>query len=281
LTRIETKGVVVEPPEVPAVIGDEQHHLAPDRSRWQSRWVPVAAVTAVLLLGFGAWGWVARPLGSGSVLGANKFVTGAQSATIELRDSTVVRLAPHSRLQLVDVRGVRAVSLEGRAYFAVAKDPRLPFRIRTDAGDLTVLGTRFDVEAARRDLRLMVVEGSVALRSVDHGEVKVVAGEMSQVKEGRLLPVMRIPNIETAIAWTGTFLAFQTTPMRDAVQEIERQYHVRVRLMDHSLADRTLTMWFVDEPLETVLGVVCLVLESRCSLDGDKVTIEPKTSDQR
>jgi len=157
----------------------------------------------------------------------------------------------------------------------VAKNPRLPFRIQTDAGVVTVLGTRFDVEASAADLRLVVVEGRVALTPPGHEKVEIGAGEMSQVKSGRLLPVIKVPAVNAVIGWTGSFLAFQATPLRDAAREIERQYGVRMHLADSSLASRTLTTWFADERLETVLGVICLVLESKCSVDGSDVTIEP------
>jgi len=275
MTQLESKRSVAESPAASIVTADERYSYPPLTPWWRLWSVRVGAIAAVVLLGVGTAVWQAAfSPGARSGVGAKQFVTGAQSATIELKDSTVVRLAPHSRLQLLEARGVRAVSLEGRAYFAVAKNPSLPFRIRTDAGDITVLGTRFDVETAHRDLRLMVVEGRVALRSPDQRKVEVAAGEMSQVKEGRLLPVVRVPDMDAAIGWTGTFLAFQATPLRDALREIERQYHVRVVVTDSAITDRTLTMWFSDEPLDTVVGVICLVLESRCSLDGEKITIQ-------
>jgi transmembrane sensor len=277
MTQLERGRSCAEPPRSEQVTGvGRQAVVLRKRRSFLGR--PVAlAIAATLVAAVGAGVWQAsssfrfRP-----AFGAEQFVTGpAETATIVLKDSTVVRLAPQSRLRLLEVPGVRAVVLEGRAYFAVAKNGRLPFRIQTNAGEVTVLGTRFDLEASQQDLRLVVVEGQVTLKPTGKAKVAIVAGEISQVKAGRLLPVLRVPDASAAIAWTGSFLAFQGTPVRDAVREIERQYGVHVHLADSSLADRTLTMWFANERLESMLGIVCLVLESTCSVAGSEITIKP------
>src|SRR5207247_1917000 len=85
--------------------------------------------------------------------GAQEFVTGAtEAATIHLRDGTVVRLAPQSRLRLTGVPGVREVTLDGRAYFAVAKLAGRPFTVKSRGGQAVVLGTRFEVDARGEEM---------------------------------------------------------------------------------------------------------------------------------
>ena len=276
MTDLEGERHRPEPPPVGLITGTRRLSAQPRPNRSAVRRFGALAVAAAAVLAVGAVVWRTRAPAGPPVFGAEQFVTGpAETATIQLRDSTVVRLAPKSRLRLLQVAGVRAVVLEGRGYFAVAKNADLPFRIQTEAGTLTVLGTRFDVEASNRDLRLVVVEGRVALVPANSPRVVVTAGEMSQVKSGRLLPVIKVPDVAAVTRWTGSFLAFQGTPFREAVREIERQYGVRVTVTDASLADRTLTMWFADERLDTVLGIVCLVLESKCTVNGANVTIQP------
>ncbi len=273
MTELEGDRRVPEPPPVGLITGK----LRPVVMRASlGRRFGILGLAAAAVLAVGGVVWRTRAPSGPPVFGAEQFVTGpAETATIQLKDSTVVRLAPKSRLRLLQVAGVRAVVLEGRGYFAVAKNAELPFRIQTDAGTLTVLGTRFDVEVSNQDLRLVVVEGRVALVPTNSQRVVIGAGEMSQVKAGRLLPVIKVPDVTAVTRWTGSFLAFQGTPFREAIREIERQYGVRVTVTDPTLSDRTLTMWFADERLDSVLGVVCLVLESKCTVNGANVTIQP------
>lgn len=248
--------------------------FAHQRTRRPARWgARIAAAAAVVLLSVSVWQLRQNtPLDLG--FGAEEFVTGAgQTATVALRDGTVIRLAPESRLRLTGNLHEREVSLTGRAYFAVAHREGKPFRVRSIAGDVTVLGTRFDLRTDREDLRLVVVEGRVAVSARGH-ENEVRAGEMNEVVEGTLLPVAKAANVESTLDWTGRFLAFQSTPLEQVAREIERQYDVDVQIMDDVLAERTITTWLSDRSLEDVLRIVCAVAVAECSADDGVVTIQ-------
>ena len=88
-----------------------------------------------------------------------------------------------------------------------------------------------------------------------------------------LTPPAPLETPAAAPAWLGNFLTFQTTPLRDAVREIERAYGVRVVLGDSALAGATITATFTDRPVADVVDVVCVVLGATCSWTGDAVTM--------
>lgn len=284
--------VVVGPPPAvadivgrDAAVGPEVVRLSPRsrtapkalRSRtWRRRWITAAA--AVMILAPAAWTLktlLIRPQAAPLALGADEFVTGSsQIATVGLRDGSVVRLAPSSRLQLSGTAEDREIALRGRAYFAIAPDETRPFRIRAEAGSVTVLGTRFDLQGEGDDLRVIVVEGRVVL-SAGGRQAVVGAGEVGRIVGATLVPTVRIPDIFTMIDWVGNFLAFQATPLGQVADEIERAYDVQVEITDDSLSERTVTGWFSDKTLDEVLRIVCTVAVARCTTEGDVVTIEP------
>jgi ferric-dicitrate binding protein FerR (iron transport regulator) len=244
------------------------------RNRWPS-WIklPLAAA-AVAVLTFLATGGARLLLERHSGFGADEIVASASGpTTVELVDGTVVRLAPKSRLRLRPDSGGRFVALEGRAYFAVAKKGGAPFRIRTAAGVVTVTGTRFDLDADRQNLRLIVVEGRVVL-STSRTQTEVTAGQVMRVVEGTAAPVASVSELGPLVDWVGNFMAFQATPLREVAREIETRFPVRVVIPDSALADRTITAWFADLSLEKVLEVVCVVASARCSVDGEVVTMK-------
>jgi len=96
------------------------------------------------------------------------------------------------------------------------------------------------------------------------------------VRNGETAPVVRVPDIGAVVQWTGDFLAFQSTPLRDAAQEIERVYRVRVEISDAQLAQRVITAWFRDKSLDQVVDVVCLAVAARCSIEDGVVRILPE-----
>lgn len=245
------------------------------RPRWRLLAGAVSAAAAVVVANFALDDFgVQRP--GGAEFEADEFVTGtAETATVTLRDGTVVRLGPQSRLWLSGRGRTREVSLRGRAFFAVAKDPARPFRIETTAGQVEVLGTRFEIRTADDDMRVVVVEGRVALAGRG-GRAEVQAGEMRRIVAGTALPAVKIPDIASAVNWLGDFLAFQETPLGDAAREIEQLYGTRIEITDSTLAAQTITTWFADQPIEQVMTIFCMVAEARCIERDGRITVGPE-----
>lgn len=209
-------------------------------------------------------------------LGSAEFVTDtAETATARLDDGSVVRLAPRSRLRVSDAGRVRESWLDGEAYFAVAHDKSRPFHVRTRAGTVEVLGTRFDLRVEGDGLRLIVTEGRVALRTLTGARREVVAGEMGTVGSDGRINVEPVPDTADLMAWTKGFLVFQDTPLRQVARELEARYSVRILLPDSALAERKVTAWFTHQDLQQTLFAICRAVQAHCTLDGSVASIEP------
>ena len=204
-----------------------------------------------------------------------EIVTGAtELSTVTLGDGSVVRLAPSSRLRLPRGLHAREVWLEGRAYFAVAHDPRRRFKVHTDLGDAVVLGTRFDLRTDGGQLRLLVVEGRVQLETSGH-TVAVDAHRLADITAAQEPAIAEVDEqyIQRTLDWTGNFLAFESTPLRAVALELGQHYSVAITVTDSTLAKKTVTGWFADEPLEDVLMLVCRAVRARCAVLESGVTI--------
>jgi ferric-dicitrate binding protein FerR (iron transport regulator) len=224
------------------------------------RWLARAAAVVLLVTG----GWVAHRFTEPAPREIGNLVTASdETTTFRLADGTVIRLAPSSRLRITT--GRREVWLDGRAYLAVAHDDRWPFIVRTRAGDAVVLGTRFEIDSRDYDMRVVVVEGRVAMTS-GQDTITVRAGEMSRLIGGNPSPVVKVSDVSELIDWTGVLLAFQATPLSEVLDEIRRAYHVRITLRDSTLLGETVTAWFQNQGLDEVMKVVCGVLTADCLL---------------
>ena len=237
----------------------------PLRSR-AGRWFPWAvAAAAVLVAGLN----VRHPSRTEGWSPA-EIVTGQhEMTTVRLGDGTVVRLAPSTRLQ---VGGNREVMLEGHAYFAVTRGLDEPFLVRTRAATARVLGTRFELDTDAETLRLLVLEGRVALEAPENS-VEVTAGEQTAVRDRAAARPTRVADPDAAMTWLGSLLVFQGMPLRGVVQEIQNRYGVRVLVGDSALLDETITAMFTDRSIEDVVGVICSVLAAPCSVRAGVVSI--------
>jgi ferric-dicitrate binding protein FerR (iron transport regulator) len=241
-------------------------------SRSLTAWLPGGIAAAVVLALV-----VLRPAPEPEpslAFGADEFQTGTNDvATISLRDGTVIRLAPQSRLRVTGSLGAREVTLDGRAFFAVPRIDGDPFTVRSQAGDVVVLGTRFDAEARGDEIKLLVVEGLVALSAAQE-RIEVGAGEMGRAVHGAMSLPVRVEDPYGELAWMGDFLVFQRTPIERVAVEIERHFGMRVEVLGNDLDRLTVTASFTDADADDVLGIVCRVLTAECSIAGDHATID-------
>lgn len=237
------------------------------------RWVPRAAAALVLLAaGLGA-GRFLGSTGEGG-LGGTEFLTAAtERATVRLSDGTYTRLGPSSRLRILETPSGREVWLDGSAFFAVAHDPARPFTVRTRSGDAAVLGTRFEVKASDEDLRLVVVEGRVAL-TVDETRLEVGASEAASVVGGRPGAVERVEDVFALLEGMEGVLLFQDTPLSLVALEVEQRFGLRVAVADE-VGGTTVTAAFTDEDPDVVITAVCRIAGVDCREDGVGISIGP------
>jgi ferric-dicitrate binding protein FerR (iron transport regulator) len=238
---------------------------------WWSR-MPWAVAAAVLVAIGSAGMW--RVVGSGEAeMRMRELATPAGSrATITLKDGTRLVLGPatHLRVAAGFGRDERVVELDGEAVFAVVHDTRRPFVVRTARGDVRDVGTTFTVLAYRgdRDVHVAVQEGAVEVAGTALGPRDVAALDST----GRIT-VRRGVDVSRYFGWTQGGLAFEDTPLRQAVRELARTYDLTITIADSALAGKLVTASFTNEPLDEVLDAVTRVVGGHYERTGRVVVI--------
>jgi transmembrane sensor len=235
----------------------------------------VAALGLLFMpLGFGI-GWLAcGGLRVASVVPETEIITGeGEMATIAMQDGGSIRLGSRSRLRLTHEKDARVAWLEGRAFFGISSDPSRPFVVRTEHGEATVLGTRFEVRNEDVEFRVLVVEGSVQVSSGGKN-AELQAGEMSRARSGEAPDVWAVDDVYAELGWMGNALVFQSTPLPSAIREIELRYGVTVLLLTPSLADLSITATLSNLQVHDVAMIVCEIVGARCFIDSDTIRME-------
>ena len=196
-------------------------------------------------------------------------------ASAALDDGTVVRLAPNTQLRVMLGPDTRQVFLQGRAYFAVARDPSRPFRVQTDEGEATALGTRFEVDTRDDRFRLLVVDGRVAV-SRGQQDVELRAGELGEAVRGAPTSVTRVEDPAALLDWLGAFVAFESTPLHRVARELQLQLGIEIEIVDAGIADRTVTAWFGEEDRDEVVRVICRTADLHCEQVGEVVQMRAR-----
>jgi len=233
----------------------------------------LAATLASLLIGAGILGYVTGRKGTRSTFGPIELITAAtEMSSLSLADGSVVRLAPQSWLRVEITDTSRTAFLDGRAFFAVEHDPTRPFRVSSEAGEVVVLGTRFDLETRSGDLQLIVVDGAVGLAAGGQS-VEVKAGQISRLGNDGRLELQSIEAPYTQLGWMEDFVAFEATPLREVVRELETRYDLDIEIGDSALGAQTVTSWSVNRSPQEILTAVCLALGATCTVSDTLNTI--------
>lgn len=255
-------------------ISGRQEPSAKTRSSTMRRRLRRGAIAAGLAaIGFGAVYGDLSFLGDSQPSLVHEVETGARElTTVTLSDGSSLRLGPSSWIRIYEQPGEQRLQLKGQAFFAAETTPSRALIVETELGQVVTLGTRFEVRAESGDLRVMVVDGRVAVSTADD-DLEIGSGEMSRITPGDRLQKTRVNDVYRELDWMGNHLAFQATPLGDAVQEIEERFGVATMIREPALRDLPVTGTFTDQSPDVVIRVLCELARATCELNFDQVRI--------
>lgn len=148
----------------------------------------------------------------------------------------------------------RIVTLDGEAYFEV--EPGKTFEVRSDNGRTTVLGTSFNIYARSDGYRVDCLTGKVRVTAPSREAVVIGPEYQAVIGSDGKITVRRESSTQGPISWTEGRFTFASVPLRRVLDEIERQFTVRIRY--EGPADLRYTGFFSrDKSVEEVLELVC------------------------
>ncbi|MFD2941744.1 FecR family protein [Flavobacterium notoginsengisoli] len=182
---------------------------------------------------------------------------------VSLSDGTKVWLNSKSSLKYpVEFSGnKRTVTLEGEAYFEVSKDPHSPFTVKTKSGNVTVLGTHFNVSAYDEDknFETTLAEGKVKVSEISKSkqteEVVLRPGQQARVKNEALRVVEVDPLAYTA--WKDGKFYFENENLKNILTKMARWYNFNVKFEQKALEQIKFTgIVLKDEPVDHFLDII-------------------------
>ncbi|RQO74465.1 iron dicitrate transport regulator FecR [Pedobacter sp. KBW06] len=160
-----------------------------------------------------------------------QMITGrGQTYSVSLSDGTKVWLNAGSKLDFPVVfakKGQRIVELSGEAYFQVAKDNSRPFLVRSNAQQVIVLGTHFNVSAYKNEklMKTTLLEGSVKILAGEHARM-LKPGEQARISDQHMEIIENI-DLDEVVAWKNGYFKFNEN-LEEIMNKISRWYNVDV-----------------------------------------------------
>ncbi|MEQ6118147.1 FecR domain-containing protein [Reichenbachiella sp. MALMAid0571] len=202
--------------------------------------------------------------------------------TVRLPDGTVVWLNSESKLNYDSEYGYknRYVQIEGEAFFEVAKNKDLPFKVFSRGQVIEALGTAFNVRGFvyESQLKVALVEGTVKIQ-----EENGIADKAFILKPGDEYKKHFVSG-ETGVgklnygelSWRSGNIYFKSASMAKVFRTLERWYGVEVIIEKDTDQTWNYTGGFSKETLENVLQSISYSKNFDFEIGEKKVIVRPK-----
>lgn len=225
-----------------------------------NRWIPlsIAASVSLLVIAF----FVFRSTSVSTQL--------AETKTYQLPDGSEVILNADSKMAFNrwTWNNDRKVTLQGEAFFNVVKGSS--FTVETDHGDVTVLGTSFNVNARPSAFEVACFTGKVRVSNDAH-EIILTKGLYTKLRPEGLTDATTF-NVKQATWRTGDFY-FDGAPLREVIAELERQFDVDI--VFEGDATRLYTGYFSKKDLDQALDMIFKPMSlTHSRVDNNKIIVK-------
>ena len=222
------------------------------------KFLRVAAAIAILMMG--SYFYL-------NTLDENITTQYAENKEVVLPDSSEIILNADSEISYSEKKWdkKRQISLEGEAFFKVAKGKR--FTVLTDDGLVTVLGTQFNVENRKGYFEVTCFEGLVSV-TFNNIETKLPAGNSFLAINGEIIETEK-PD-DTTPSWLHNESSFRSIPLKYVLDEFQRQHNIKVETQNIDM-NKLFTGTFSNTNTDLALQSISVPSQIKFKLEGNKV----------
>jgi ferric-dicitrate binding protein FerR (iron transport regulator) len=232
----------------------------------------------ILLLIIAGW-WVFQLLTPSEIVvltgyGERKEINLPDGSLVLLNSKSVLRYAPNW-----EEGKTRVVSLEGEAYFEVAKEEirQTKFQVLTRDLVVEVLGTVFNVNTRKEATKVYLEEGKVRLNLADEksSELLLNPGEVmsySATKRTLVSPQKVAGELETS--WKDGFLIFRARPLIEILETLAAISNFEFEIKTTKFNQQVWTMALPNDNIENAIDIIGSTTGATITKNGIKYIID-------
>lgn len=176
----------------------------------------------------------------------------------------------------------RKVFIEGEAYFEIVKNKGKPFIVQTNAYDIEVLGTTFNIMAYNDEQHIAttLVEGFVKITAPEkENTVYITPGQQAVLKEKTAK--IKIADVDTYqyTSWKDGLFVFNSEPLGSITKKFSRWYNCEIQFADSELKNIKFTGTLRrDTDLGELLNIISQTRQIGFTVNEDNVLIISKNN---
>lgn len=234
------------------------------------------AAVILLFVSFSYLGW--------DYLKPDNYVTitvkqGEDVKKIELSDGSTVWLKSGSSLKMPETFAIdnRKLSLQGEAFFDVAKNAQFPLYVSTNYVNIKVLGTAFNVrtDEKHQNVETVLARGKVALLDEQWKTVLDMSpGEKVTYNNHKNEYATEVVDVNICTAWRLNQFVFENVTLREIVNQLSVKFNVNINLESSKLAHRKFRCVInEDESLSDILNLLKFLAPIQFRIEGKEIFI--------
>lgn len=167
----------------------------------------------------------------------------------------------------------RRVELRGEAYFEVAENMHMPFRVASNNQVVEVLGTHFNINAYPDEgaIKTTLLEGSVNVQIGSHSAV-LKPGQQALVEKSIQV---RDVDLEEAVAWKNGRTQFSNASIQNIMRMLSRWYDVEVDYKGEMIQTGFGGSVSRSKNISEILKLLELTGDVHFQIEGRRVTVMP------
>ena len=236
-------------------------------------WMAAATISLLVLVGLGLY---KNELPAISKQDDNVMTISGRDFVL-MPDGSTITLKEGSELTYAKSFGVtnREVTLQGEAFFDVAHNASIPFKVHTGKIITTVLGTAFNISSQQEKIVVTVTRGKVSVG--DESKRYDVITPNEQIAVNTLTGVYKKAVVDSVevMQWKKDYFILEGVTIEQAAVQIEKRFDVKVIITNDKLKKCTISAWFLNnESLEQVIKGVSAVQQATFTIKDNLITIE-------
>jgi transmembrane sensor len=196
---------------------------------------------------------------------------------VTLPDSSQLSLFPGTVIDIPSDFNAknRKVYLTGRAYFEVAHNKQKPFYVFTSKVTTRVLGTSFEVNAGKKFNTASVIlrTGRVCVSNKNQQLAIMHPGQKLTFHQASCKYSMEQVQPDKLLSWVNGELAFEQTNFADMCVELEKWYHITIKIHNKQLLKKKITVSFKSQSSTQVLNVLSATAGFNYKTQNDIINI--------
>lgn len=247
----------------------------PQISIYTSRVMKIAAsILVIATMGFVLAHWMfSKPV---MLTKTNKSLSKME---IRLADGTEVCLNRNSSVVFPEkfYGKNREITMEGEAYFKVARDENHPFIVSANGTFIRVLGTSFNIKISGSEkIVVSVLSGKVAFQSADNPSigVQLEKGELGIFDKNKAVVKKESFTDENFISWETGILQFENKPLVEVAHVLSEYFSTNIEV-NALLQHRQITVSFNNLSLSEVLDILKITLDIHITQSSGRIQFNP------